>query len=426
MSGCENSNGSCATRIAFRASCSRPKCMGCLVIRWSEWCIYTGAEKNGVRSVWLFVPQFLRSTTVGGPRSFLWTDADLSGAGDAPSGLPEVRRSEARTFGLAGRQSVLHQAVCLLRGATMPRFDDQGGGRRTALGLENGQGAGQAVYVRAGAPDGLSSAVGHRHRRNLDPQRAHLPDRGERFAAPAAHLVRRQGPFRSQLGGVVCLAGCEEMWPDSSGRDGHVEAVPARDRSPRFGGRNPVRQITQYAAFGRGSGSRPQERIRPIDGLQTAFYQGPEIHPLVQPGESGFEGPSCSQRTAARQPAPACGLSAQGVLRTTLELRAGRLGLAVLRELEGRAQVAATQTLRAVRPHDPGTLGWHCGLLPTGNQSLAGVRRRTQYLLSKLSASGTNGQFRTPRHIIAMMVALVNPRPGQRICDPACGTAGFL
>ena len=49
-----------------------------------------------------------------------------------------------------------------------------------------------------------------------------------------------------------------------------------------------------------------------------------------------------------------------------------------------------------------------------------------EYLLSKLSASGTNGQFRTPRHIIDFIVELVNPHPGQRICDPACGTAGFL
>jgi len=49
-----------------------------------------------------------------------------------------------------------------------------------------------------------------------------------------------------------------------------------------------------------------------------------------------------------------------------------------------------------------------------------------EYLLSKLSASGMNGQFRTPRHIIDMMVTLVDPQPGQRICDPACGTAGFL
>jgi len=49
-----------------------------------------------------------------------------------------------------------------------------------------------------------------------------------------------------------------------------------------------------------------------------------------------------------------------------------------------------------------------------------------EYLLSKLSTSGTNGQFRTPRHIIGMIVQLVNPQPGETICDPACGTAGFL
>jgi type I restriction enzyme M protein len=49
-----------------------------------------------------------------------------------------------------------------------------------------------------------------------------------------------------------------------------------------------------------------------------------------------------------------------------------------------------------------------------------------EYLLSRISMSGTNGQFRTPRHIIAMIVALVDPQPGHRICDPACGTAGFL
>ncbi|MEO6742648.1 MAG: N-6 DNA methylase, partial [Chthoniobacteraceae bacterium] len=49
-----------------------------------------------------------------------------------------------------------------------------------------------------------------------------------------------------------------------------------------------------------------------------------------------------------------------------------------------------------------------------------------EYLLSKLAASGTNGQFRSPRHIIGLIVALVNPQPGQRICDPACGTVAFL
>jgi len=49
-----------------------------------------------------------------------------------------------------------------------------------------------------------------------------------------------------------------------------------------------------------------------------------------------------------------------------------------------------------------------------------------EYLLGKIAASGTNGQFRTPRHIIEMIVSMVDPRPGDRVCDPACGTAGFL
>lgn len=49
-----------------------------------------------------------------------------------------------------------------------------------------------------------------------------------------------------------------------------------------------------------------------------------------------------------------------------------------------------------------------------------------EYLLSEISQSGKNGQFRTPRHIIRMMVDLIDPKIGNRICDPACGTAGFL
>lgn len=49
-----------------------------------------------------------------------------------------------------------------------------------------------------------------------------------------------------------------------------------------------------------------------------------------------------------------------------------------------------------------------------------------EYLLSKLTTAGINGQFRTPRHIIRLMVEMLDPRPGETICDPACGTAGFL
>ena len=49
-----------------------------------------------------------------------------------------------------------------------------------------------------------------------------------------------------------------------------------------------------------------------------------------------------------------------------------------------------------------------------------------EYLLSKIAQSGLNGQFRTPRHIIRMMVELTATRADEVICDPACGTSGFL
>jgi len=49
-----------------------------------------------------------------------------------------------------------------------------------------------------------------------------------------------------------------------------------------------------------------------------------------------------------------------------------------------------------------------------------------EYMLSKIASAGKNGQFRTPRHIIRMMVELTAPTPKDIICDPACGTCGFL
>lgn len=49
-----------------------------------------------------------------------------------------------------------------------------------------------------------------------------------------------------------------------------------------------------------------------------------------------------------------------------------------------------------------------------------------EYMLGKIASAGQNGQFRTPRHIIELMVELTAPTPTDVICDPACGTAGFL
>jgi len=49
-----------------------------------------------------------------------------------------------------------------------------------------------------------------------------------------------------------------------------------------------------------------------------------------------------------------------------------------------------------------------------------------EYMLGKIATAGQNGQFRTPRHIIQLMVEMMAPGPSDEICDPACGTAGFL
>jgi type I restriction enzyme M protein len=49
-----------------------------------------------------------------------------------------------------------------------------------------------------------------------------------------------------------------------------------------------------------------------------------------------------------------------------------------------------------------------------------------EYMLAKIATAGQNGQFRTPRHIIRLMVEMTAPQPTDVICDPACGTGGFL
>lgn len=79
-------------------------------------------------------------------------------------------------------------------------------------------------------------------------------------------------------------------------------------------------------------------------------------------------------------------------------------------------------------------------LIPTGNLLVRAVNAIEElpltegdtkgdlyeYLLSKLSTAGIAGQFRTPRHIIRLMATLLDPKPTDRCCDPAVGTAGFL
>jgi type I restriction enzyme M protein len=62
--------------------------------------------------------------------------------------------------------------------------------------------------------------------------------------------------------------------------------------------------------------------------------------------------------------------------------------------------------------------------IPLGEQDTKGDLY--EYMLGKIATAGQNGQFRTPRHIIQLIVEMMAPGPKDEICDPACGTAGFL
>src|SRR6185312_14590270 len=93
------------------------------------------------------------------------------------------------------------------------------------------------------------------------------------------------------------------------------------------------------------------------------------------------------------QPAVEQGLPAQGVVRPALGLQPARLGAAILRELEGRLEMATAGALPEVRPDGRGALGWDRGVLPWGEQGGPGLRRGAQQQDPEHSTTG----LRLPR-----------------------------
>ena len=120
-------------------------------------------EKNNLWSLWFDSPYFLRPEDPQSSRIVLRRYADLPGCGDPSGLLLPVRESEARKAGLVGRLSLLYQAICLLRGPSLPRFEYSGRGQRVAFGLEDRQILGEAIHARAGAPSGNTWAEGAGH-----------------------------------------------------------------------------------------------------------------------------------------------------------------------------------------------------------------------------------------------------------------------
>ena len=125
---------------------------------------FAGGGKNNLWDLWFDSPYVLRPKDPQSSRLVLRRYADLPGRGDPSSLLLPVRESETRKAGLVGRLSLLYQAICLLRGPSLPRFEYPGRGQRVAFGLEDRQVLGEAIHARAGAPSGNAWAEGVGHR----------------------------------------------------------------------------------------------------------------------------------------------------------------------------------------------------------------------------------------------------------------------
>ena len=337
-----------------------------------------GAQKNDLRVLWPCAIGLVRPTCTPGARSVLWRHAHLSGGRGAARSVPQLRKGEARGVGVPGGQSVLYQALCLLRGAALPPSHHQGHCRGTQSSLGNDQDAGEAVHACAACQSGHAGTQGHRHRRDLDPQGPHLPHRGERSDSKASDLVRGRRPQRGEHDAVLRLAGREEDAAHSLGGDGHVETVLQRDRGARAAGGDPLRQVSHHEPSGRCARRSAQVRVQQTQWPGSKLHQGSEVHAAFASREPYAEGPAGAQDAAGGKQTLEYGVSAQGVLRSALGLRARGLGAAILRELACEPEVAAPRTLRKIRSDDRSALGWNRRLLQAREQSLARIRGRLE------------------------------------------------
>jgi len=122
-----------------------------------------GGGKNHLRCLRQSSSFVLRPQTAQGAGSVLRGHARLPGDRGPARVVPELRQGEAGRTVVVGRQSLLHQALRLLRGSPLPGFDHLRCCPGTASGLEDGQGTRQAVYAGAIAQNRKAWAKGHRH-----------------------------------------------------------------------------------------------------------------------------------------------------------------------------------------------------------------------------------------------------------------------
>jgi hypothetical protein len=189
ISSCENTAAS-MTPIGFRASIRIQPSEGSSATPRPASSVLRGGGKDSLRRLRHGSPELLRSQ--GPPRSgsLLRRHAGVPEDRGSAGAVPKVREGEAGVSGVPLRQPLLHEAVLLLRGPTMPLLQRQGHRQGTASRLAHGQGAGEAVHAGAAEANRHPGAQDHRDRRGIDPQGAHLPDHRKRPGPEAADLVR--------------------------------------------------------------------------------------------------------------------------------------------------------------------------------------------------------------------------------------------
>ncbi len=293
--------GGCGIRTRSPVFARNPRCAACSVIRRRASSPLDDAQKNALRRLRSSVHGLVRPADASGSRSVLWRHAHLPRVRGAARAVPKLRQGEERAARLPGQQSVLHQALCPLRGPALSSDHDQGRCRGAPSALGDGQDAGDAVHASAVGQGGHTRSQGDRHRRDLDPQGPRLPNRGERPASTAPDLVWRRGPQRGEHGAVLRLAGREEDQGHSPGGDGYVEAVSQRDGGARPAGGDPVRQVPHHASLGQGPRRGAQVRVPPTQRPGSKLHQRPEVHAaFVAPGEPDPGGRQNAQEAAWR------------------------------------------------------------------------------------------------------------------------------
>src|SRR5277367_4055583 len=156
-------------------------------------------------------------------------------------------------------------------------------------------------------------------------------------------------------------------------------------------------KVPHHAPSRRGARQGAQGRICPPRRQGSALHQRPEVHAAVASREPHPGGQALAPTPAGRQQASQYRLRPEGGLRSTMGLPARELGAPILRQLARQSEMAAPQTLRALRRHDRSALGRHRRLLQTGEQGFSRLRRGPQQQDPRVSTT----RLRTERRGIS-------------------------